>query len=84
MNIEYDEDQGNPVRPECMISILAQQSLYEMTANVFPWEPPADDDASRRVTPLSCLESVTRGAPIDSTADLSHGSTPLTLRSSSG
>ena len=72
MDIDYDEDQGNPARPECMISIARTEELYEMTEKVFPWELPADGDDTRRVTPLAYLESMTRRAPIDNTADLSR------------
>eukprot|EP00966_Prymnesium_polylepis_P113019 2614070-Prymnesium_polylepis.1 len=31
MDIEYDEDQGNPARPECMISIARTEGIFEMT-----------------------------------------------------
>ena len=71
MDVDYDEDVGNPAVPECLISISRNEELYEMTTNVFPWAMPADGDASRRVVPLAYLESMVRRAPVDRTADLS-------------
>ena len=65
MDIQYDEDVGNPARPDCLISINKDEELYEMTEKIFPWELPADGDVTRRVTPILFLEGMTRRAPAD-------------------
>ena len=61
MDIDYDEDQGNPARPECMISIARTEELYEMTEKVFlRAHPPSQRRCAAGTTSTSSRDRVRR------------------------
>jgi hypothetical protein len=72
MDVEYDEDVGNPQLPECPINIARSEELFEMTQRALEWKTPADGDATRAVTPIANFERMVRKAPVPDPTKLSR------------
>eukprot|EP00966_Prymnesium_polylepis_P280785 6487741-Prymnesium_polylepis.1 len=55
MDIDYDENMGNPPRLECYVSISRTEELFGMTEKAFPWELPTDGDHVSRYASRGAL-----------------------------
>ena len=64
MDLEYDENRGNPPAKECLISLARSEDLYQATAVAWPWGDPADGDADYAVLPIAFVETLFRKAPV--------------------
>ena len=64
MDLEYDQNRGNPPVPECLISIARVEDLYQATAVAWPWGDPADGDADYAVLPIAFVETLFRKSPV--------------------
>ena len=64
MDMEYDQNRGNPPVKECLISLARSEDLYQATAMAWPWGDPADGDADYAVLPIVFFETLFRKAPV--------------------
>ena len=48
MDLEYDEQRGNPKDPRCLTSCATAEELYQSTQDVWEWQMPADGDNTYR------------------------------------
>ena len=56
MDVQYDEQRGNPPAPECLVSWAVREPFYQATRSVLDWNEPADGDANYRTIPIVRLE----------------------------
>ena len=64
MDMEYDQNRGNPPVKECLISLARSEDLCQATAMAWPWGDPADGDADYAVLPIAFFETLFRKAPV--------------------
>ena len=60
MDLEYDENRGNPPVKECLVSLARAEDLYQATELAWPWSDPADSDA---VLPIVFFETLFQNHP---------------------
>ena len=53
IDINYDEDLGNPKSPECLLSLAVSEDWYESTKYALPYDDPADNDQGRQVVAIA-------------------------------
>eukprot|EP00966_Prymnesium_polylepis_P301162 6958971-Prymnesium_polylepis.2 len=70
IDIDYDEDVGNPARPECYINISRNEELYRATERAMPYKTPADGDATRAVVSLLYFEKLFRKCEVEDPSNL--------------
>ena len=60
MDLDYDENRGNPARPECLVSCNVNEDFYKATQDAWAWEDPADGDPQFKTLPIVRLEAMFR------------------------
>lgn len=64
IDINYDEDLGNPKSPECLLSLAVSEDWYESTKYALPYDDPADNDQGRQVVAIAGVERLFRRARV--------------------
>lgn len=65
VDLEYDENVGNPATAACLLSFEREQDFVVATADALPWSEPANGDADRITVPIVWIESLLRKAKVE-------------------